>query len=82
LAYNAYRKYVEDPNCYDHRSEKKKQQWGTKLRLRQEFSVLLLILILVLPLLVLLLLQQLLLQLILLVGTNSTGVPASIANKN
>jgi uncharacterized membrane protein len=55
LAYNAYRKYVEDPEYYDRRSEKKQQQWATKLRLRREFPVLLLILILLLPLLVLLL---------------------------
>jgi hypothetical protein len=31
-------KYVEDPDCYDRRSEKKQLQWGTKLRLRREFS--------------------------------------------
>jgi hypothetical protein len=65
LAYSAYRKYVEDPKCYDRRSEKKKKQWGTKLRLRREFSVLLLILILLLPLLVLLLQQLLQLPLLL-----------------
>jgi hypothetical protein len=35
-------KYVEDFNYYDRRSEKKKQKYGTKLRLRQEFPVLLL----------------------------------------
>jgi hypothetical protein len=68
LAYNTYRKYMEDPDCYNRRSEKKKQQWGTKLRLRREFPVLLLILIFLLPLLVLLLQQLLQLLLLLLLS--------------
>lgn len=38
MAYSAYRKYVEDPDYYDRRSEKKKKQnYGTKLRVRRQF---------------------------------------------
>jgi hypothetical protein len=36
---NAYRKYVEDPECYDRRSEKKKKKYDTKLCVRREFPV-------------------------------------------
>ena len=39
FSYNAYKKYVQDPNCYDRRSEKKKIKNGTKLKLRCEFPV-------------------------------------------
>jgi hypothetical protein len=34
FSYSAYKKYVQDPNCYDRRSEKKKIKNGTKLKLR------------------------------------------------
>jgi hypothetical protein len=36
--YNAYKKYLKDPECYDQRSEKK-MKYGTKLKLRREFPV-------------------------------------------
>ena len=39
FSYNAYKKYVQDPDCYDRRSEKKKIKNGTKLKLRREFPV-------------------------------------------
>ena len=38
-AYSTYRKYTEDPKCYDRRSDHKKQKYGIKLRIRQQFSV-------------------------------------------
>jgi hypothetical protein len=38
FSYNAYKKYVKDPDCYDRRSEKKIKN-GTKLKLRSEFPV-------------------------------------------
>jgi hypothetical protein len=31
--YSAYKKYVQDPDCYNQRSEKKKIKNGTKLKL-------------------------------------------------
>jgi len=39
LAYNTYKKYVEDPDCYDWRSENKKKKYDTKLCMRREFPV-------------------------------------------
>ena len=39
FSYNAYKKYVQDPDCYDRRSEKKKIKNGMKLKLRREFPV-------------------------------------------
>ena len=39
LSYSAYKKYVQDPDCYDRRSEKKKIKYGTKLKLRRDFLV-------------------------------------------
>ena len=38
-AYNAYRKYMETPELYDWRSDHKKQKYGIKLRIRQQFLV-------------------------------------------
>ena len=32
MAYNAYRKYTEDPECYDRRTEKKKHKYDTIVR--------------------------------------------------
>ena len=39
FSYSAYKKYVQYPDCYDRRSEKKKIKNGTKLKLRREFPV-------------------------------------------
>jgi hypothetical protein len=39
FSYNTYKKYVQDPKCYDRRSEKKKMKHGTKLQLMREFPV-------------------------------------------
>jgi hypothetical protein len=82
FSYNAYKKYVKDPNCYDRRSKKKKIKNGMKLKLRREFPVstnttttaLLLILHLLLysTLVLLLLLLLLLLYSTLLTTTSST----------
>ena len=38
FSYNAYKKYMKDPDCYDRRSEKKKIKNGTKLKLRRASS--------------------------------------------
>ena len=88
FSYNAYKKYVQDPDCYDRRSEKKIKN-GMKLKLRREFPVstnttttaLLLILHLLLySTLVLLLLLLLLLVLLLystLLTTNSSTTPTN-----
>jgi hypothetical protein len=37
--YSAYKKYVQDEECYDQRSKKKRIKNGTKLKLRHEFPV-------------------------------------------
>jgi len=37
--HSAYRKYVEDPNYYDRKSEKDKQRYGHKLVVRRDFPV-------------------------------------------
>ena len=74
FSYSAYKKYVQDPDCYDRKSEKKKIKYGTKLKLRRDFPVstnttaaaLLLILHLLLYSTLVLLLQLLLLLLVLL----------------
>ena len=39
FSYSAYKKYVQDPDCYDRKSEKKKIKYGTKLKLRRDFPV-------------------------------------------
>ena len=39
FSYSAYKKYVQDPECYDRRSETKKIKYGTKLKLRHQFPV-------------------------------------------
>jgi steroid 5-alpha reductase family enzyme len=45
LAYSAYRKYAEEGGC-DRRSKRMKKKYGTKLALRRDFLVLVLILLL------------------------------------
>lgn len=37
--YSAYKKYVEDPECYDRRSEKSKIKNGKKLKIKRDFPV-------------------------------------------
>ena len=39
MAYSAYKKYVEDPDCYDRRFESKKKKYGTKLHVRRDFLI-------------------------------------------
>jgi hypothetical protein len=39
FSYRAYKKYMQDPDYYDRRSEKKKIKNGMKLKLRHEFPV-------------------------------------------
>jgi hypothetical protein len=39
FSYNAYKKYLKDPECYDQRYGKRKMKYGTKLKIRHEFPV-------------------------------------------
>ena len=38
--YSAYKLYLEDPECLDRRSEKKKKKHGKNLKIRRNFPVL------------------------------------------
>jgi hypothetical protein len=39
IFYSTYKNYIENPNSYDRRSEKKKIKNGKKLKLRRQFPV-------------------------------------------